>query len=76
MFRGRYRVERGECAGAVDDFRQAARLTPDNAAVFASLGLAELCAGNSAGARTSFQKSLQLDPNQPKVREYLKGNGR
>ena len=76
LFRGRYRVERGECAGAVDDFRQAARLTPDNAAVFASLGLAELCAGNSAGARTSFQKSLQLDPNQPKVREYLKGNGR
>jgi tetratricopeptide (TPR) repeat protein len=75
LFRGRYRVERGECAGAVDDFRQAARLTPNNAAVYASLGLAELCTGNSAGARTSFQKSLQLDPNQPKVREYLRGRG-
>ncbi len=73
LFRGRYRVERGECAGAVDDFRQAARLTPNNAAVYASQGLAELCAGNSAAARTSFQKSLQLDPNQPKVREYLRG---
>jgi len=73
LFRGRYRVERGECAGAVDDFRQAARLTPTNAAVYASLGLAELCAGDSAAARTSFQKSLQLDPNQPKVREYLRG---
>jgi Tfp pilus assembly protein PilF len=35
-----------------------------------------LCAGNSAAAQTSFQKSLQLDPNQPKVREYLRGNGR
>ena len=75
LFRGRYRVERGECAGAVDDFRQAARLTPESAAVYASLGLAELCAGNSAAARTSFQKSLQLDPNQPKVREYLRGRG-
>jgi len=75
LFRGRYRVERGECAGAVDDFRQATRLTPSNAAVYASLGLAELCAGNSAGARTSFQKSLQLDPNQPKVRQYLHGRG-
>lgn len=75
LFRGRYRVERGECAGAVDDFRQAARLTPNNAAVYASQGLAELCAGNSAAARTSFQKSLQLDPNQPKVREYLRGRG-
>src|SRR5262245_15887649 len=73
LFRGRYRVERGECAGAVEDFQQAARLTPANAAVFASLGLAQLCAGNSAAARTSFQKSLQLDPNQPKVREYLRG---
>ncbi|HEU4936064.1 MAG TPA: alkaline phosphatase family protein [Vicinamibacterales bacterium] len=75
LFRGRYRVERGECAGAVDDFRQAARLTPNNAAVYASQGLAELCAGNSAAARASFQKSLQLDPNQPKVREYLRGRG-
>lgn len=73
LFRGRYRVERGECAGAVDDIQQAARLTPDNAAVFASLGLAQLCAGNSSAARTSFQKSLQLDPNQPKVRDYLRG---
>jgi len=75
LFRGRYRVERGECAGAVDDFRRAARLTPTNSAVYASMGLAELCAGNSAAARTSFQKSLQLDPNQPKVREYLRGRG-
>jgi len=76
LFRGRYRVERGECAGAVDDFQQAARLTPDNAAVYASLGLAQLCAGNATAARASFQKSLQLDPNQPKVRDYLRGNGR
>ena len=75
LFRGRYRVERGECAGAVDDFRQAARLTPDSAAVYASLGLAELCAGNTAAARADFQKSLRLDPNQPKVREYLRGGG-
>ncbi|MFL6279515.1 MAG: alkaline phosphatase family protein, partial [Vicinamibacterales bacterium] len=75
LFRGRYRVERGECAGAVDDFHQAARLTPNNAAVYASLGLAEMCAGNAAAARANLQKSLQLDPNQPKVREYLRGRG-
>jgi tetratricopeptide (TPR) repeat protein len=76
LFRGRYRVERGECAGAVDDFRQAARLSPDNAAAYASLGLAQACAGDAAGSRASFQKSLQLDPNQPKIREYLRGGGR
>jgi tetratricopeptide (TPR) repeat protein len=75
LFRGRYRVERGECAGAVDDFRQAARLTPENPAVYASQGLAELCAGDTAAARASFQRSLQLDPNQPRVRDYLRGRG-
>lgn len=75
LFRGRYRVERGECAGAVDDFRQAARLTPQNPAVYASQGLAELCAGDTAAARASFQRSLQLDPDQPKVRDYLRGRG-
>ena len=73
LFRGRYRVERGECTGAVDDFRQAIRLSPDNAAAYASLGLAQACAGDATGSRASFQKSLQLDPNQPKVREYLRG---
>jgi Flp pilus assembly protein TadD len=71
LFRGRYRVERGDCAGAVDDFRRAARLTPDDPAVYASQGLAEMCAGDAAAARDSFQRSLRLDPNQPKVREYL-----
>jgi hypothetical protein len=73
LFRGRYRVERGECAGAVDDFHQAARLKPNNAGVYASLGLAELCAGDAAAGRADLHRSLQLDPNQPKVREYLRG---
>ena len=71
LFRGRYRVERGDCAGAVDDFRRAVRLSPENAGAFASMGLAQLCAGDAAGGRASFQRSLQLDPNQPKVRQYL-----
>jgi tetratricopeptide (TPR) repeat protein len=76
LFLGRYRVERGDCAGAVDDFRRAARLAPENPGVYASQGLAQLCAGDSTAARASFQRSLQLDPNQPKVREYLRGRGR
>jgi Flp pilus assembly protein TadD len=73
LFKGRYRVERGECAEAVNDFGRAARLSPENPAVFASQGVAQLCAGDGAAARASFQRSLALDPNQPRVREYLRG---
>jgi tetratricopeptide (TPR) repeat protein len=71
LFRGRYRVERGDCAGAVDDFRRAVRLAPQNAGAYASMGLAQLCAGDAAGGRASFRRSLQLDPNQSRVRQYL-----
>jgi Flp pilus assembly protein TadD len=72
LFRGRYRVEAGNCPEALTDFRRATDLAPKNPAGFASRGLAELCAGDKAAARRSFLKSLELDPNQPKVREYLR----
>jgi Flp pilus assembly protein TadD len=72
LFEGRFLVERGDCAAALSDFRAAVKLAPDNAAGFASLGLAQLCLGDRAGARRSFDKSLQLDPAQPKLQEYLR----
>lgn len=72
LFRGRYRVESGDCAGAVSDFERSIRLEAANAGAHASLGLAQLCAGNDAAARESFKRSLALDPNQPKVRELLR----
>jgi tetratricopeptide (TPR) repeat protein len=71
LFRGRYRVEANQCQGAINDFQQAARLDAKNAGAFASLGIAQLCAGDRRAARSSFEHSLRLDPNQPKVREYL-----
>jgi Flp pilus assembly protein TadD len=73
LFLGRYRVESGDCQGALDDFRTAAGLAPRNAAVHASEGLARLCLGDRVGARRSFERSLALDPDQPRIRQYLKG---
>jgi tetratricopeptide (TPR) repeat protein len=73
LFRGRYRVDSSDCEGAISDFERAIRLNSANAAAHASLGLAQLCAGNDAAAREAFARSLALDPNQPKVREYLRG---
>jgi Tfp pilus assembly protein PilF len=71
LFRGRYRVEAGQCQGAVEDFRHATTLAPAHAPAYASLGLAYLCLGDRGAARQSLARSLQLDPNQPKVREFL-----
>jgi hypothetical protein len=35
-----------------------------------------MCAGDARGAGRAFARSLELDPNQPKVREFLHSLGR
>lgn len=72
LFIGRYKVEAGDCGGAVVNMRRATELAPGSASAFASLGLAQTCAGDRGGAQKSFRRSLELDPNQPKLRQYLK----
>ncbi|MEO8034559.1 MAG: tetratricopeptide repeat protein, partial [Acidobacteriota bacterium] len=67
--RGRRHLEQHACRAALSDFTRAATLAPDDALVFASVGTADLCIGDEAAARTAFARSLQLDPNQPKLRE-------
>lgn len=71
MFRGRYRVELRDCAGALEDFRVAARLQPNDPVAFASAGLAEICLGDRAGAEVDFRRSLELNPNQPMLRRFM-----
>jgi len=71
LFRGRYRTERGDCRGAAADFDRATALAPANAAAFSASGVARLCLGDRAGARRAFEHALQLDPAQPKIRDYL-----
>ncbi len=72
LFRGRYLLEQRDCDSALTDFQRATRLAPANAAAFASQGIAELCVSDLPAARKSFERSLALDSNQPKVREYLR----
>ena len=76
LFRGRYRVEAQQCAGAAADFERAEQLAPGQAPAFASEGVARLCAGDKNAARRAFTRSLAIDPNQPKVREFLTSLGR
>src|SRR4029450_2914752 len=75
LFLGRYRVENGECAKAIGDFEKATRLAPQNASAFASIGLARVCAGDATGAGRDLQRSLEIDPAQPTVRQYLRKLG-
>ena len=72
LFRGRYRIEAEDCAGALDDFRVAIQLQPMNAVPYASAGIAEVCLGRPADARRNFARSLAIDPNQPKLQAFLR----
>lgn len=62
MFRGRYRIDRHQCRGALGDFLAAERLEPANALAFASAGLAQMCLGDNAAAQQSFARAHGLDP--------------
>jgi Flp pilus assembly protein TadD len=73
LFRGRYRIEAEDCAGALEDFRAATELQPENAVPYASAGIAEVCLGRVDDARRDFARSLAIDPNQPKLQAFLRG---
>jgi type I phosphodiesterase/nucleotide pyrophosphatase/tetratricopeptide repeat protein len=61
IFRGRYRMDRHDCNGALADFIAAE--ASNNALAYASAGLAQMCLGDSAAAQASFAKARQLDPS-------------
>ncbi len=65
LFRGRYRMDRHDCAGALEDFRLAQRARPNDALLWASTGLAQLCLGDEAGGRASLARARELDPHLP-----------
>jgi Flp pilus assembly protein TadD len=71
MFRGRYRVELRDCAGALEDFKIVEQLKPQDPVALASAGLAEICLGDRAAATDLFRRSLAIDPNQPVLRRFL-----
>ncbi len=72
LARGRYALERHDCRKALDDFKQATSLAPDDALAFASLGAASACLGDEKGAQDAFRKSLAIDPNQPELRRLFR----
>ena len=71
LLRGRLRLERQDCRGALADFSVAATARPENALAWGSAALARLCLGDRAGAVRDLRRSLALDPHQPEIARAL-----
>lgn len=67
------RIRLQRCPAAVEVGRTAARRFPNSAPVHAFLGIAAACAGDAATARPALERSLELKPDQPRLREVLAG---
>ena len=64
-------VQMGRCAEAQAAGRDAALRFSGDATVHAFYGLAAACAGDFRLAREAFERSLVLNPDQPRIREAL-----
>jgi tetratricopeptide (TPR) repeat protein len=71
LYRGRSRLEARDCRGALADFDVARKGLPQLALAHGLAGTALLCLGREAEARAAFARSLELDPDQPRLRAAL-----
>jgi len=71
MTRGRIRIQSRDCRGALEDFDAARLAAPGSAAAHGLAGSALMCLGRPAEARRAFERSLELDPSQTRLRELL-----
>jgi hypothetical protein len=62
---------KGDCAAAVPYLESARKLRPPDTLLLNSAGDCHRLLGNAAAAREAFQRSLELDPNQPEIKGRL-----
>ena len=67
----RIRMDRGRCGDAAAVGREATERFPDSPRVHAYYGFAAACIGDIATGRAALTRSLELDPEQPGLREAL-----
>ncbi len=71
LFRGRARIEQGDCRGAGVDFTAAVRRDGNRAGSWAALATAHLCLGERAAARRAFARAVALAPERAELRRAL-----
>src|ERR1700722_1132329 len=73
LHRGIARVQAGDPAGALEDFRASARLRPDHPEAWNNAGLVLILLGRHAEALPELERALALRPDYP---EALTNRGR
>ncbi len=65
------RIRLDQCAEAMKTGAEGSKKFPSSAPVHAFYGLAAGCVGDFGTARTALEKSLEINPNQQKIRQTL-----
>ena len=72
---GQALLRAGQYAKAVDYFKNAIQADPQDAEAYQDLGDAYTKLGDTENARAAYEKSLQIDPNNPAARSSLNDLG-
>jgi tetratricopeptide (TPR) repeat protein len=73
LMRGRMALDRGDAAGAITDFRSVLRDQPDAVDVLVLLAQAHLSNDESALAKETLSRAVELRRNDPEVRVLMAG---
>ncbi len=65
--RGEALFATGDLAGALDDFRTAARTDPELAAAYTNIGRVQLARGRNVEAAAALERTLDFDADNPRV---------
>jgi len=65
-------INKKQWSEALKELKNGEKLDPDNASLFAQLGVVYLNQNVTIMAKNSFQKALKLDPKEPTALKYIK----
>ena len=64
-------IDKKQWVEAIKELRAGEKLDPNNAKIYALIGLVQMNQGIAVMAKNSFQKALKLDPKEPTALKYV-----